>query len=193
MGPIGVLCVQRTLNEGRMHGLFTGVGASLSDVLFAIIAGLGMGFIINFVEANQNPLIVFGSVVLIVFGGIISRSNPAKKLQKQDKRMVSVWKDLVSSFFINLSNIGILFLYIALFSQFKFINSENSLSAHVAGILSIGAGAIIWWIIISHIVDRLRDRFNLRGLILFNKILGIVLIGIGIVGFFKGLFHWINR
>ena len=190
MGPIGVLCVQRTLNEGRKHGLFTGMGASLSDVLFAIIAGLGMGFIIDFIEANQNPLFVFGSLVLIIFGFGISRSNPTKKLQKQARKIVSVWRDFVSSFFINLSNIGILFFYIALFARFNFVAPGYSFGVYIIGILCIGLGAVAWWVLISYVVDKLRDRFNLRGLVLFNRILGVVLVGIGIVGFCKGIYHW---
>lgn len=190
MGPIGVLCVQRTLNEGRRRGLFTGVGASLSDVLFAIIAGLGMGFIIDFVEANQNPLIVIGSLVLIILGYVVSRNNPTKKLQKQARKTVSVWRDFVSSFFLNLSNIGILFFYIALFARFKFIVPGQPFSVYMVGILCVGVGAIAWWILISYIVDRLRERFNLRGLVLFNRILGFVLVCIGIVGFCKGVYHW---
>ncbi|GAB6012015.1 LysE family translocator [Viscerimonas tarda] len=192
MGPIGVLCVQRTLNEGRMHGLFTGLGASLSDVLFAIIAGLGMSFIIDFVEANQNPLFVLGSMVLMGLGYVVSRSNPSKKLKKQNRRRESVWKDFVSSFFLNLSNIGILFLYIALFAQFQFIASEYSFYAHLAGIFCIGIGAAIWWLFISYIVNKFRERFNLRGLVLFNRILGIALVIIGIVGFCKGFHQWMS-
>lgn len=193
MGPIGVLCVQRTLNEGRKHGLFTGMGASLSDVLFAVIAGLGMGFIIDFIETNRTPLFIIGSLVLIIFGVIVSRSNPAGKLQKQHKQIESVWKDFVSSFFLNLSNIGILFFYIALFAQFQFIASEYSFSAHLVGILCIGAGAIAWWLLISYVVDKLRGRVNLRALVLFNRILGILLITIGIIGFCKGFYQWLSH
>lgn len=187
MGPIGVLCVQRTLNDGRKHGLFTGIGASLSDMLFAVIAGLGMGFIIDFIETNRTPLFIIGSLVLIIFGLMVSKSNPAGKLQKQHKKAGTVWKDFVSSFFLNLSNIGILFFYIALFAQFQFIALEYSFSIHLIGILCIGVGAIAWWLLISYIVDKLRNRVNLRALVLFNRILGVLLVCIGIIGLCKGL------
>ncbi len=190
MGPIGVLCVQRTLNEGRSHGLFTGLGASLSDVIFAIIAGVGLGFVVDFIETNQTPLFLIGSVVLMVFGYAISKVNPTKKLHKQERKIESVWKDFVSSFFLNLSNIGILFLYIALFARFQFIAPGQSFLVQLCGILAVGIGAVSWWLLISYIVDKLRERFNLRGLVLFNKILGLVLISIGIVGFCKGIYNF---
>ncbi|MFR9166644.1 MAG: LysE family translocator [Dysgonomonas sp.] len=190
MGPIGVLCVQRTLNEGRKHGLFTGIGAAISDILFAIIAGLGIGYVIDFIETNQNPLLIFGSLILLVFGYFIFRSNPAKKLKKQERKSEPVWKDFVSSFFLNMSNIGILFLYIALFARLDLIVPNQPFSYSIAGIAAIGAGAIFWWILISYIVDRLRDRFNLRGLVFFNRILGVILILLGVGGFFRGVYHW---
>ncbi|NDW19235.1 hypothetical protein D0T53_09955 [Dysgonomonas sp. 216] len=188
MGPIGVLCVQRTLNDGRKHGLATGFGASLSDVLFAVIAGVGMGFIIDFIQENEKPLIVIGSLVLFILGYMVFNSNPARKLKKQNHTKEPVWKDFLSSFFLNLSNIGILFFYIALFARFNFVSSEAPLPV---GIIAIGIGAVLWWILISYIVDRLRGRFNLRGLSVFNRILGLILILIGLVGTFKGFYQWI--
>ena len=57
MGPIGMLCIQRTLNKGRWHGFVTGLGAALSDVIYAALTCLGMGVVVNFVEANQAPAI----------------------------------------------------------------------------------------------------------------------------------------
>ena len=61
MGPIGMLCIQRTLNKGRWHGFVTGLGAALSDVIYAALTCLGMGVVVNFVEANQAPLQLIGS------------------------------------------------------------------------------------------------------------------------------------
>lgn len=192
MGPIGVLCVQRTLNEGRIHGLFTGMGASMSDVLFAIIAGLGMGFVIDFVETNQNPLLILGSIILFLFGSIIFRSNPAAKLKKQERKSESVWKDFISSFFLNTSNIGILFLYIALFARLNFISPGQPISIDIAGIAAIGVGAGLWWLLISTLVNKLRTTINLRALSLFNRILGAILIILGVGGFFRGMYYWLG-
>ena len=68
MGPVGMLCIQRTLNKGRWHGFATGMGATLSDVIYAALTCLGMGVVVNFVEAHQAPLQLIGSVVLGFFG-----------------------------------------------------------------------------------------------------------------------------
>ena len=67
MGPIGILCIQRTLNKGRWSGFVTGLGAALSDLIYALLTGLGMSIVIDFIEANQNILQILGSLVFIVF------------------------------------------------------------------------------------------------------------------------------
>ncbi|MEN9918308.1 MAG: hypothetical protein RL662_744 [Bacteroidota bacterium] len=192
MGPIGVLCIQRTLHEGRLHGFVSGLGATLSDLVYAIISGLGVSFILDFIHANHHPLQIAGSGLLLVAGYLIYQSNPVKKLQKQDEEKSPYWKNLVSSFFINLSNIGILFFFIAMFARFNFITPHN-LSQNVIGILSIGIGTIIWWFLISTIIDRVRSKFNPRGLKIFNSILGVILIIIGVFGFISVAYSFIKK
>ena len=86
MGPIGMLCIQRTLNKGRWHGFITGLGAALSDVIYASLTCLGMGVVVNFVETNQAPLQLIGSIVLGFFGYYIYQSNPVKSLKKQREK-----------------------------------------------------------------------------------------------------------
>ena len=89
MGPIGMLCIQRTLNKGRWHGFVTGLGAALSDVIYAALTCLGMGVVVNFVEANQAPLQLIGSIVLGIFGYYIFQSNPVRNLKKQREKKLS--------------------------------------------------------------------------------------------------------
>ena len=88
MGPIGMLCIQRTLNKGRWHGFVTGLGAALSDVIYAALTYLGMGVVVNFVEANQAPLQLMGSIVLGLFGYYIYQSNPVKNLKSNVKKVI---------------------------------------------------------------------------------------------------------
>jgi len=191
MGPIGVLCVQRTLHEGRLHGFLSGLGASMSDLVYAIISGLGVSIIMDFILQNHYPLQILGSLFLLLVGYFIYHSNPVKKLMKQDNKKSPYWKDLISAFFLNLSNIGILFFFIAMFARFNFITPGNN-SQNFVGILSIGVGAILWWFLISTIVDKVRSKFNPRGLKVFNNILGVILFAIGIVGLITGTYSIIN-
>ena len=187
MGPIGVLCVQRTLNEGRYHGLITGLGAMLSDLVYALIAGLGLGFIASFIETNQNPIQLLGSIILLVVGFFVSRSNPTTKLQKQKDKDAPYWKDFLSAFFLNLSNVGIFFYFIAMFARFNFITVDNT--QNIVGMATIALGIMLWWFIVSTVVDKLRNRFNLRALKLFNRILGFILVLIGVIGSISAVYR----
>ncbi|MBD8389724.1 LysE family translocator [Dysgonomonas sp. BGC7] len=189
MGPVGMLCIQRTLNEGKKHGLFTGIGAVVGDMviaLLAIIAALGLGFSTEFIQQHEGPLKVVGSIVLIVFGYFVFNKNPSKNLTKLKEKTTSFWKVFISSFILTISNIATLFLYIALFARFNVIDSEKPFGYDLITIFFIGIGAFLWWLLVTYIVNKLRTRFNPRGLQIFNRIIGLLLIGLGVAGIITG-------
>ncbi|MDR2621162.1 MAG: LysE family translocator [Dysgonamonadaceae bacterium] len=182
MGPIGLLCIQRTLNKGQWHGFFSGVGAALSDLFYAGMVCLGMGFVVDFIEGNQSILQIIGSIFLMAFGIYIFRSNPSKQLHKPKENVNSFPQDVISAFFLTLSNPLIIFVYIVLFSRFNFISPEEKIYSMLLGLLCIIIGALSWWFLITFLVGKLRKIINLRGLWLINKIVGTVIIILSIVG-----------
>lgn len=182
MGPIGILCIQRTLNKGRWHGFVTGLGAALSDVLYAALTSLAMGFIGSFVEANQILLQLFGSLVLGAFGYYIFKSNPVRNIRKQKENKLSFTQDFISAFLLTFSNVLIVFLYIGLFARFGFVRSEYSAGMLIGGVACIGIGAVIWWFGITYLVAKLKKWFNIRGIWAFNRIVGSVLILVSLLG-----------
>ena len=181
MGPIGMLCVQRTLSEGRWHGFVSGLGAALSDVIYAAITALSMGLVVNFVEAHQRPLQIFGSLVLGAFGYYIFQANPVKRLRKNNASRLSLVQDFISAFLLTLSNVLIIFLYIGLFARFSFVFTAGVWDVPI-GLFGIATGAILWWFVISYIVSRLRQWFNIRSLSILNRIVGAVIIVLAAVG-----------
>ncbi len=79
LGPVGVLCIQRTLNKGRWYGFVTGLGASLSDIAYALLTGYGMSFIFDYIDKNIFYLQLLGSIMLLLLEFIhfvAIRSNP---------------------------------------------------------------------------------------------------------------------
>jgi threonine/homoserine/homoserine lactone efflux protein len=183
MGPIGLLCIQRTLNKGRWHGFFSGAGAAFSDLIYAAITCMGMGFVISFIENHQVVLQVIGSILLLFFGIYTFRSNPSRGLKKPTEyKSSSFYQDTVTAFFLTLSNPFIIFLYIALFARFNFILPDDKFYSIVFGLLGIVAGAIFWWFMITYLVGKLRLVFNVRGLWIMNRAIGMVIIALSIVG-----------
>lgn len=182
MGPIGMLCIQRTLSKGRWHGFVTGLGAALSDVIYAALTCLGMGFVVNFVEANQSPLQLIGSIVLGVFGYYIFNSNPTKNLKKRGEKKLSFTQDFITAFLLTFSNMLIVLLYIGLFARFGFVLPDHSFWMLALGIFCIGVGAILWWFGITYIINKLRKWFNIRGIWILNRVVGIIIIALSVIG-----------
>ncbi len=181
MGPIGLLCIQRTLNKGRWHGFATGVGATCSDIFYALLTCLGMGIVVDFIQQHQEILQIVGSLLLMLFGYYIYRSNPSKILTKP-KETSNYHQDVVSSFFLTLSNPFILFLFLALFARFGFIEPEDQVLKMIIGLFGIALGALGWWFLITSLVGKVRSNFNVRGLWLMNRIVGIVIMVLSLIG-----------
>ena len=158
MGPIGMLCIQRTLNKGRWHGFVTGLGAALSDVIYAALTCLG------------------------IFGYYIFQSNPVRNLRKQREKKLSFTQDFITAFLLTFSNVLIVLLYIGLFARFGFVLPEHSVWMLSGGIAFIGVGAVLWWFGITYIVAKLKKWFNVRGIWLLNRIVGSVIIVLAIIG-----------
>jgi len=187
MGPVGLLCIQRSLNKGQWHGFFSGVGAAFSDLIYAGITCLGMGFVIDYVTGHQGMLQIVGSILMLAFGIYIFRSNPSKRLQKPKESGNSFYQDIVSAFFLTLANPFIIFLYIALFARFNFIVPDDKWFSIMLGLSSLVGGALSWWLLITFIAGKLRKVFNVRGLWILNRIVGEVIIVLSALGFFYSI------
>jgi threonine/homoserine/homoserine lactone efflux protein len=181
MGPIGLLCIQRTLYKGRWHGFCSGIGAAFSDFLYAMITCMGMGIVIAFIENNQAVLKIVGSLLLMLFGVYIYRSDPSKSFRKP-KHTYSYSQDIASAFLLTVSNPLIILLFIALFARFNFISAEDRMGSIVMGMTGILAGALGWWFVLTSVVGKLRGVFNERGLLIMNRTLGIVVVCLSVFG-----------
>lgn len=191
MGPVGVLCIQRTLNKGRWAGFFTGVGAAFSDVFYCLLTGLGLSFIIDFIEANQSILQVLGSIVLVIFGIYLIKKNPEGTLKTSKDRKMNYTQDFITGFLFTFSNPLILFLIIGLFTRFNFMSPDYEYFHYVAGFVSIFIGAILWWFVITFFVNAVRAHFNLKSMKMVNRIIGIIILMMSVFGFVMGIRDYI--
>ena len=182
MGPVGMLCVQRTLSKGRWNGFVSGLGAALSDVIYAIITGLSVGLIMDFIEAHQKPIEIFGCIVLGIFGLFIIRSNPVKSLKKHRETKSTYMQDFVTAFLLTFSNVLIIILYLGLFARFTFALPANSFWKILYGLGGIAAGAVVWWFAVTYCVSKMRRWFTIRGIILLNRTVGIIILSLSLGG-----------
>ena len=179
---MGVLCIQRTLNKGRWYGFVTGVGAAMSDICYALLTGYGMSFVFDYVNKNIFYLQLIGSIMLFAFGIYTFRSNPVKSLRPPSGKKGTYLHNLVTAFFVTLSNPLIIFLFIGLFARFSFAGNGALVSETVLGYLAIILGALSWWFGITYFVNKVRAHFNLRGIWIVNRIIGSVVAIVSLVG-----------
>ena len=178
MGPVGVLCIQRTLNKGRWYGLITGIGACVSDIIYALITGFGMSFVMDFVgnEHNRFVLQLSGSVVLLLFGVYRYRSNPTKNMHQSSKNQKgTLAHNGITAFLVTLSNPLIIFLFIFLFAQFAFVVNDRPFEMTI-GYISIILGAMLWWFGLTWLIDKVRGKFDNYGIVLINRVVGCIVV-----------------
>jgi len=187
-GPLGILCIQRTLHKGRISGIITGLGATTSDLVYAVLVGFSMNFVINFVEQYRYVIQIVGSFILFIFGYIIFTKKPDKELSEQkigtsNRNLISTY---TSAFGLCFSNPIIIFLFIALFARFNFFSPNYKLYQVLVGLASILAGALVWWISLTFIVGFFRNKFKTKGLKILNFITGGVLMILSVFGVISG-------
>ncbi|MBQ8721640.1 MAG: LysE family transporter [Paludibacteraceae bacterium] len=184
VGPLGVLCIQRTVTRGRGHGIVTGLGATTSDLVYALLVGFSMGFIIEFIEAHQLVIQVIGSIIIGGFGLHIYTKDPLKQLEhkKRPHSKGDLFSDYITAFGLCFSNPMIIFLFIGLFARFNIVNPDAPIQT-IVGMASILVGATLWWLTLTMLVNLISTKlFKEKGLEILNKITGAVLIVLGIAG-----------
>lgn len=176
LGPIGVLVIQRTVNKNRVAGLLSGMGAALSDTVYAIIAGFSLTFVIEFIQRNEIVFQSIGALVVLGLGIHIFFKNPVSDLRKHRLRGNTHLQDIVSSFLVTFSNPLTVFVFLAVFASSGVAKDLEHPYYSFFVILGVFLGASAWWFSLSGIVSLFRHKINLRVLWWINKTAGVVII-----------------
>ena len=193
MGPIGILCIQRTLNKGRNSGFFTGVGAAASDLFYCLLVGLGISLVTDFIADHVNLLQIIGSIILIVYVVYMIFHNPVSQIKENIDQRDDYMRDTATGFLFTLSNPLIMFLIIPLFARFSFPLPEYRFYHIIIGYASIVLGALLWWSVITFFVDKVRTHFNIRSMWLINRIIGSIILILSLYGLVTGTIAYLQQ
>lgn len=191
LGPIGVLCIQRTLSRGRMSGFASGLGAASSDLIYAIVAGFSVSMVMEFVKSQEQMLTLLGALVLVGLGLKIFFSNPIKQMRNQrvtPRRSSGLWQDYISTFLLTIANPLAIFLFVA---GFSLVGGGDGIIGRVALLCGVFVGAAAWWFILTMLVGLFRKKLTLKRLYYLNKIAGAVIIILAIGALLYKLFFQI--
>ena len=178
VGPIGILCIRRTLTQGRVVGFLSGLGAATADGLYGAIAGFGLTFLVNFIIGKQIWLRLIGGGLLCILGAKTFLSRPAEQGASVEGN--SLWNAYLSTFFLTLTNPMTILFFTAVFAGLGIGSTDGDYVS--AGILVLGVfiGSAMWWLVLSGFTGILEGLLNFKRLQWLNRISGLIIMGFGL-------------
>ena len=178
VGPIGVLCIRRTLAEGRLSGLVSGLGAATADAIYGCIAGFGLTFISNIFVQQQVWFRLIGGAFLCYLGLKTLLTKPREQAAPAEgKGLVGAY---ASTFLLTLTNPLTILSFAAVFAGLGVADASRSYVSASVLVLGVFTGSALWWLVLSGSVGLFRTRFNPRGLHWVNRISGLIITGFGL-------------
>lgn len=181
LGPIGVMCIQRTLSKNQTSGFISGLGAASADLIFAMIAFFSLSFVTSFIENNLNIVKIVGGICVMGVGAMIFLTNPVVQIRKNRAGKSNLWQDFLSLFLITLANPTFILIFVALFAAFGISKDATQGLNTLAMVLGVGAGGATWWFTLTFVVNLFRNKFRPRHLLWINRIAGTIIVVLGAV------------
>ncbi len=188
LGPMGLLCIQRTLNNGRWNGIVSGMGVASADTFYAFIAAFGVSAVSNFIEAQQFYLRLIGGGILIGLGLKMFLTNPAIQIRNKKNKHGNLWSDFIYIFLFSLYNPLTVLVFGAIFAGFSIVSTQSHWYNLLQLVVGIFIGALSWWTILVTVVNLFRSKFRLRRLWWLNKIMGAAITLFGLFAFVSVFF-----
>ena len=178
VGPIGLLCIRRTLAEGRRVGFVTGLGAASADALYGAVAAFGLTTVSLFLVGQQTLVRLVGGVFLCYLGARTFLAQPQPAGDEQPSRSLS--SAFASTFALTLTNPLTILSFAAIFAARGIgARTEAYLSA-AALVVGVFLGSAAWWFVLSGAVSLLRSRVNTTSMKWVNRVAGCLLILFGL-------------
>ncbi len=178
VGPIGILCIRRSLYEGPLSGLLTGLGAATADALYGCIAGFGLTFISSLLIRQKIYFHIIGGIFLCYLGVSTLMKKPQNR--EPDSRTKGLIMSYFSAVFLTLTNPMTILSFAAIFAGLGLSVAGNGYRSAVLLVSGVFLGSTLWWLILTGGVGLLKERFNILTQFWINRVSGVVLLGFGI-------------
>jgi threonine/homoserine/homoserine lactone efflux protein len=180
IGPIGVMCIRKTLAEGHSRGLIIGVGAATADSLLASIAAFGLTYISDVIASEHVWLRLVGGCLLLFLGIKTFRAKGKAPVIPQNNK--GVLRSYGTTFLLALTNPLTIFAFVAVFAAFGLGHKLVLLSACIL-VLGVFAGSCLWFLTLGFVATLFRNKLDSGGMRWVNKIAGLLIIVSGIGAF----------
>jgi threonine/homoserine/homoserine lactone efflux protein len=182
VGPIGVLCIRRSLSAGMFVGLVSGLGAAVADAVYGAVAGFGLTSVSVFLLDHQAAIRILGGAALLVIGlRILVAKAPAAGAQPNNNgRLAGAF---ASCFLLTLTNPTTILSFLAIFAGLglaEWVRDYTAATLLVGGVL---LGSALWWLVLSGTVSLVRHRLSAAALVWINRISAVVILLFGLLAF----------
>ena len=179
VGPIGLLCIQRTLTRGRWSGVLSGLGAASADALYGCIAGFGLAALAGLLLAWQTELQIVGGLFLLYLGGQTGRMPPAIAPAQAQPTRVGLLGDYLSTLALTLTNPVTILAFLAIFAGLGLAAEQQDFIAAAWLVSGVFLGSLLWWLFLAGAVGLVRGRLTPKRLRWVNRASGILIAGFG--------------
>jgi threonine/homoserine/homoserine lactone efflux protein len=177
IGPIGIMCIRKTLTEGRLRGLVIGLGAATADLLYACVAAFGLTYISTLLSHERIWIRLVGGTLLLFLGVRTFRSKPTDPKLKNN--ISGMFGSYITTVFLTLTNPLTIFVFIAIFAAIV-IGSEHIYISESMLVAGVFCGSFLWFLLLSSGVTLFRKKLDMNGLQWVNRVAGVLIVLSGI-------------
>jgi threonine/homoserine/homoserine lactone efflux protein len=188
VGPIGLLVIQRTLNQGRTVGLVSGLGAATADALYGAVAALGLTLITAFLVEQQLWLGLIGGAFLCYLGVRTLLAAPAAHAAQSEAR--SLGSAFGTTFVLTLTNPMTILAFVAIFAGAGLAAASGDIVAALLLVAGVFSGSALWWLLLSTGTAFLRRYIESTGLRWVNRVAGAIIVGFGVAAIVRTMGNW---
>lgn len=180
IGPIAIFVIQKCLSRGRNAGFIAGMGSVLVDTVYSIVAIFALAFVQQFLDRNEEWLMIAGGSIVAAVGLSMALSNPFRKLKSGENNDFLSTRDFVKAVAMGFSNPGAVFVIFALFAFFGIDTIAQEGWGVAPVILAVSGGATLYWFGFASAVAHFRSRFRMQSIVWINRITGVIVIILGL-------------
>ncbi|MGH7113660.1 MAG: LysE family translocator [Stellaceae bacterium] len=174
VGPVGILCLRRTIFEGRLSGLVSGLGAATADALFGVVAAFGLTLVSRWLISYEDWLRAGGGVYLLYSGGSALFSKAHEKMTEESDPETLV-RGFASAFALTITNPVTILVFLAIFAALNLDGKQAALLRAAFLVLGVWIGSFLWWLALSLGVGMFRRSIEPRHLAWVSRGSGIIL------------------
>ena len=179
VGAIGLLCIRRTLADGRLAGFVSGLGAATADAFYGAVAALGLTAISSAIVEHQSAVRLVGGVFLCYLGTRTATSHPALEAKPRAARGLAA--AFGSTLALTLTNPTTILSFAAVFAGLGLGTAAGDRGTVVLMVCGVFFGSALWWLLLSGLVGYFRRSVTPARLLWVNRLSGAVLLGFGVL------------